>query len=199
VWFGTDGTVGRLENGAAAEFPTGTPVTAVAEGAHGEVWIGSGARGVGRFDAGVVTFLPSGPPSSSILALYVDPAGVLWASTTVGLGRYEGAAVLNLSTATGMPAGFAGLATLRDRAVDAPGDSVDEHGVSWIGLQQIPVGLDFQNLARRVNGGVRLFGRPTACPEDRTRWPGRLGAGVDRNVEPVRPRARPDDADGVVR
>jgi ligand-binding sensor domain-containing protein len=164
VWFGTDGTIGSLEGGSITEFATGTIVSAIAQGANGEVWFGSVTRGVGRFDNGVVTFLPSGPPSSSILSLYVDPAGVLWTGTSVGLGRYEGAAVLNLSTATGMPAGFTGISTLRDAARDAPGDSIDQRGVEWIGVQQLPFGLDFLNVAQRVNGQVRLFGTADGLP-----------------------------------
>jgi len=164
VWFGTDAGIGRLENGVIAEFATGTAVTAIAEGAHGEIWVGSGTRGVGRFDNGVVAFLPSGPPSSSILSVYVDPAGVLWAGTTVGLGRYEGAAVLNLSALVGLPDKIVGQAVLREPAREAPGDSVDQHGAIWIGMQAILTGLDNLNVAQRVNGQVRLFGTANGLP-----------------------------------
>jgi ligand-binding sensor domain-containing protein len=82
---------GRLENGTIAEFATGTGTPALAEGANGDLWVGTPTRGLGRFDSGTTTFFASGPPSNSILGLFADPAGVLWVGTTAGLARYEGA------------------------------------------------------------------------------------------------------------
>jgi ligand-binding sensor domain-containing protein len=78
VWVGNDAGIARLAGGAFTEFSAGTTVVSLAEGAHGEIWLGTGNRGVGRWDAGSLRLLPSGPPSSTIRSLLVDPAGVLW-------------------------------------------------------------------------------------------------------------------------
>ena len=159
VWFGTDAGLGRLDvaSGAVAEFlPGGSPtgVIALAEGAHGEIWFGTGSHGVGWLADGRATVLPSGPPSAIIEGLFADAAGVLWVSTNAGLGRFEGAPILTLSQSSLLTNGFLALSALRDPARDAPGDSVDGHGAVWIGTQ----GLGFQTLVRLVNGNLRVLG-----------------------------------------
>ncbi|MEP7027015.1 MAG: FlgD immunoglobulin-like domain containing protein [Candidatus Eisenbacteria bacterium] len=165
VWFGTDAGIGRIEPGGPVEFSTaGSAVSALAPGANGETWYGTLNRGVGRLDSGVATFFPSGPPSSTVQGLFTDAAGALWVSTSAGLGRYEGASVLNLSAQGGLPSPFQALSVLRDRALDAPGDSVDIRGAVWIGTQSIQSGADFLNLARRVNGSNRMFGTADGLP-----------------------------------
>jgi ligand-binding sensor domain-containing protein len=165
VWFGTDGGIGRIENGQLAEFATsGSAISALAEGANGEIWFGTLNRGVGRLDDARALFLASGPPSTSVTALFADAAGVLWVSTSAGLGRYEGAPWLPIAKTTGQPPEFAPLVAARDAAREAPGDSVDASGVVWLGLQSIPVGPDFLNLARRVRGGLKFFGSLDGLP-----------------------------------
>ena len=160
VWFGLDGGVGRLHEGTISEFPaSGSTVSSLARGAHGEFWFGTSNRGVGRLDNGSAAFLPSGPPSSTIQGLFVDAAGVLWASTNAGLGRYEGAAWLPASQATGLPPGWQGFAGVRMPAGDVPGDSIDANGVTWLSTRPIlSVPPDATVLVRRVNGFDRAFG-----------------------------------------
>ncbi len=160
IWFGLDTGIGRLENGGIAEYRTGNAVVSLAEGAHGEIWFGTGTRGVGYLENGVATFLASGPPSNAIQHLFIDAAGSMWTSTTAGLGRYEGSAVLNLSQLVGLPPGSTSIVALRDRAMDAPGDTVDAHGAVWVGLQSIISGLDAYMLLELVNGSVRVLGTP---------------------------------------
>ncbi len=166
VWFGTDAGIGRIEGGALVEFSTtGSAVSALAEGGNGEIWFGTINRGIGRLDDGRALFFPSGPPSNSVQELFVDDAAVLWVSTNAGLGRYEGAAWLPVAQATGQPANFAPLAATRDPARNAPGDSVDSHGVAWLGIQSIQSsGLNNWSLARRVRGALRFFGTADGLP-----------------------------------
>jgi ligand-binding sensor domain-containing protein len=163
VWFGIDGGIVRLEQGILTEYPaSGSTVSSLAAGAGGEFWFGTSTRGIGRLDDGRAVFFPSGPPSNSVQGLFVDAAGVLWASTSGGLGRYEGAAWLPIAQATGQPPGFAPLAAIRE---PAPFDSIDARGVTWIGMQSIPgVGTDVLTVARRVNGGMRFFGTANGLP-----------------------------------
>ena len=164
VWFGIDGGIVRLEQGVLTEYAaSGSTVFALAAGASGEFWFGTASRGVGRLDDGRAMFFPSGPPSNSVQGLFVDAAGVLWVSTSAGLGRYEGAAWLPIAQGTGQPLAFSPQAAIRE---SAPFDSIDAQGVSWIGIQSIPgAGIDQLSVARRVNGGMRFFGTANGLPQ----------------------------------
>jgi ligand-binding sensor domain-containing protein len=125
IWFGTDAGIGRARERDAVGIRGRHRRPALAPGAHGDAWVGTGTRGLGRFDSGTTAFFSAGPPSNSILGLFADPAGVLWVGTTAGLARYEGAPWLSVTGGTlGLP-NLAILSALRDRPSGAPGDSVD--------------------------------------------------------------------------
>ena len=103
VWVGFDAGLARLEAGGFVEYGATTSVTALAEGAHGEIWFGTGNRGVGRWDV-ARSILPSGPPSarSAPVRRRRGPVG--------GGGRrrlgFEGAAWLTYSKLDLLPSGM---------------------------------------------------------------------------------------------
>ena len=79
------------------------PVTAMAEGVDGAVWVGT-ALGVQRFhdgQFGPVLGRPGGP--RTVNSLHADNAGRLWAVTSSGLNRIDGTHVTAYTQAEGMP------------------------------------------------------------------------------------------------
>ncbi len=159
VWVGFDAGLARLEAGDFVEYGATTSVTALAEGAHGEIWFGTGNRGVGRWDVGQVRILPSGPPSGVIRDLFVDAAGVLWVATAGGASRFEGAAWLTYSKLDLLPSGMLVNAALRDLSPAARGDSIDADGIVWIGGAGTNVSpIQNLKLSRRANGRLSSIG-----------------------------------------
>ena len=165
VWVGSDAGIGRLNGSSFDEYGAGTSVTALAEGAHGEIWFGTGNRGVGRWDVGQLRVLPSGPPSGVIRDLLVDAAGVLWVATAGGAARFEGGAWLTYSKVDLLPASMGVFAALRDRSPVALGDSIDADGVVWISGSLTSVSPT-QNLklVRRANGRLTAYGTADGLP-----------------------------------
>lgn len=165
VWVGYDAGIARLVNGAFEETSAGNALSALVEGAHGELWFGTGTRGVGSMDAGSLKLVPSGPPSNTILALHCDPAGVLWVATTGGLSRFEGAAWRSYSKFDLLPELTDGLVAVRDLSPAALGDSIDGQGIVWIGGTATVAGPT-QNLklVRRANGRLRAIGTADGLP-----------------------------------
>ena len=165
VWVGFDRGIARLNAGDFDEYDATTSVTALAEGAHGEIWFGTGSRGVGRYDAGQLRILPGGPPSGVIRDLFVDAAGVLWVATAGGAARFEGAAWLSYGSADRLPANMNVQAVLRDRSAAALGDSVDGDAIVWIGGTVTNVSpTQILKLVRRANGRITSYGTADGLP-----------------------------------
>ncbi len=96
LWFGSAGGLLRLENGEWKLFThreglTSTNVTAIADGAGDDIWIGTLGGGIHRWHDGKMTAWrkSDGAPSDDIAALLLDREGVLWTTTSAGLGRFE--------------------------------------------------------------------------------------------------------------
>jgi ligand-binding sensor domain-containing protein len=201
VWVGHDVGIARLVGGAFEEISAGVSMTALAEGAHGELWFGTSTRGIGSVDVGSLAIISGGPPSNTVSALHRDPAGVLWVATTGGLSRFEGAAWRSYSRFDLLPQVTNVLAAARDFSAAARGDSIDGHGIVWIGGTQTSVSPT-QNLTlvRRANGRLRAIGTEDGLPSGALRalavsdsgaiWCA-FGAGVNGGLARVR-------ADGTV-
>jgi len=79
------------------------PVTAMAEGADGAIWVGT-ALGVQRLDGGQfgpVLARPGG--RQTVLSMHADNAGSLWAITDSGLNRIAGTHLTPYTQSEGMP------------------------------------------------------------------------------------------------
>ena len=165
VWAGHGRGLAHLVNGVFEEFDAGETVTALAEGVHGELWFGTGTRGVGSFDGGRIAFVPSGPPSNNISATFRDEAGVLWVATTGGLTRFEGAAWRSYSKFDLLPSTTDGICAVRDLSLAARGDSLNDQGIVWIG-GTVTNASPTQNLklVRRAGGRLRAIGTEDGLP-----------------------------------
>ena len=79
------------------------PVTAMAEGADGAIWVGT-ALGVQRFDDGRFGPVLARPgPRQMVLSMHADAAGHLWALTMSGLNRIAGTHFTAFTQSQGMP------------------------------------------------------------------------------------------------
>jgi ligand-binding sensor domain-containing protein len=165
VWVGHDVGIARLTGAGFEEVAAGVALTALAEGAHGELWFGTSTRGVGSLDGGAVGIISGGPPSNTVLAVHCDPAGVLWVATTGGLSRFEGAAWRSYSKFDLLPSSTDALVAARDLSAAARGDSIDGHGIVWIG-GSITIASPTQNLklVRRANGRLQAIGTAEGLP-----------------------------------
>jgi len=112
LWFGMDsGGLARYADGDLTYFTTadGLPddsVTALAEDAAGDLWVGTN-HGLGRLAADVLAPDPLGDAAlqqTSVLALHVDARGVLWVGTMArGLYRYANGRLAHYTMAQGLP------------------------------------------------------------------------------------------------
>jgi ligand-binding sensor domain-containing protein len=78
----------------------------IASGKQGDVWVGSNFTGVEGFNGATWQHWDisnSGLIDNGAAVLEVDPAGVLWVGTSVGLSRYEGSQWLTLDENHGLP------------------------------------------------------------------------------------------------
>lgn len=96
LWFGTAGELILLEKDSWRRFDTNdglssTNITALANSAEGDLWIGTSGGGLNRWRVGRFSALRrvDGAPSDEISGLAVDAEGVLWVATPAGLGRFE--------------------------------------------------------------------------------------------------------------
>ena len=198
IWAGSESGIARLVGSTLEEIPTGNVPTALVEGSHGTIWFGTRSRGVGSLDVGEVSFVPSGPPSNSVLDLYRDDAGVLWVATTAGLARFEGAAWQSHSRLDDLPDGMSVFAALRDASVAARGDSIDGYGIVWAGGTQTPVSpTQSTKLVRRANGQLRAIGTEEGLPTGSVRSivvadSGRVWVALATGVAGGLARVRPD-------
>jgi signal transduction histidine kinase/ligand-binding sensor domain-containing protein len=112
LWAGTDGSgVARIVGDASDYFTAaqGLPdnsVSAIAQDAHGGIWIGT-SHGVARIDGELVESDPLHDPEmrrAGILSLYVDDRNTLWIGTLGrGLLRYSGGQVTHYTLHEGLP------------------------------------------------------------------------------------------------
>jgi signal transduction histidine kinase/CheY-like chemotaxis protein/ligand-binding sensor domain-containing protein len=105
------------------------PVTAMAEGPDGAIWVGT-ALGVQQLDHGQFGPVLARPgPRQTVLSLYADGAGHLWALTMSGLNRIAGGRLTPFTRAEGMP------------ETDTGWIAEDGHGYIWIatrGILRVP-------------------------------------------------------------
>lgn len=97
MWFGTAGGLVCQESNQWRRFTTregltGNGITALADDALGNVWIGTERSGISRWNGTAFTAMrqSDGLPSDEITALCVDREGTLWAATAAnGLGCWR--------------------------------------------------------------------------------------------------------------
>jgi signal transduction histidine kinase/CheY-like chemotaxis protein/ligand-binding sensor domain-containing protein len=108
VWAASGDSLIRFQGDSMAVFGesqglASMAVTAMAEGADGAIWVGT-VLGVQRFDGGrfgPVLARPGG--RQTVLSMYADNAGRLWAQTYSGLNRIAGTHFTAFTPAQGMP------------------------------------------------------------------------------------------------
>jgi signal transduction histidine kinase/streptogramin lyase len=96
MWFGTAGGLVRLKGGewklfTASDGLSSTNITAIADSAGGDIWVGTSRGGINRLQNGRFTVMreADGAPSDQISGLWVDEEDVLWVTTPAGLGRWH--------------------------------------------------------------------------------------------------------------
>jgi ligand-binding sensor domain-containing protein/two-component sensor histidine kinase len=94
LWIGTSAGLDQLRNPTIVSLPAVSGISptltdVVTSGKGGTVWVGSLGDGIGRIQNGNTSRIVAGLPSQSILSLYEDPSGTLWAGTTGGLVRSD--------------------------------------------------------------------------------------------------------------
>ena len=106
---------GRFDVIAAPDaMPSSSFVIAIAEGANGEVWLGTRGAGLLRAERGRVTRITEGLPDLKVNCLLPDGSGELWIGTDKGIARWTGSVI----TREGIPdplQGLPALAMIRDR------------------------------------------------------------------------------------
>lgn len=90
-WAGWDNPNWRVFTNLAGAFASS--VRAITEDAAGNFWIGTDGGGLIRLRQNSMSSFTrtNGLPSDSVASLCVDPEGVLWAGTSLGLARFDGA------------------------------------------------------------------------------------------------------------
>jgi len=110
LWIGTsESRLIHFEGGKFVEFPLRIahgPITGLAQGTNGELWVGSTAGGVQRIRLGSdVVLSVRDLPSQSIRTLYLDGDGSLWIGTAGGgLSRWRDGRVTTFTTRQGLGA-----------------------------------------------------------------------------------------------
>ncbi len=110
LWAGTrDGKLWRLQDkkwSAQTTLSQSRPVTVIAPGTDGGIWIGTEGNGIYHLKDGAATHVntDNGLLSNLIRALYLDQQGVLWIGTAGGgLSRCENDHVVSFITREGLP------------------------------------------------------------------------------------------------
>jgi signal transduction histidine kinase/ligand-binding sensor domain-containing protein len=152
VWAGTwSGGLFRGQNGVFAIPPAladlKDPVTALAEGADGTIWIGTG-KGLARYREGRLDRLAGwgGAAAGDVRALALGPEGTLWiGSLGAGLGRLSGDRFTSYTQKDGLAQDF--ILSL----------FVEDSGTLWIGTLE-------QGLCRLQNGRFTTIGTKAGLP-----------------------------------
>jgi signal transduction histidine kinase/CheY-like chemotaxis protein/ligand-binding sensor domain-containing protein len=155
VWVASGDSLIRFQGDSMAVFgkPQGlaaVPVTAMAEGADGAIWVGT-ALGVQRLDHGQFGSPLARPgPRQNVLSMCVDDAGHVWALTMSGLNRIAGSHLTPFTRAEGIP------------ETDNGWIVEDGHGYLWIasrGMLRVPrADLDAVAEGRKRAVEPRAFG-----------------------------------------
>jgi signal transduction histidine kinase/ligand-binding sensor domain-containing protein/DNA-binding response OmpR family regulator len=108
VWVASGDSLIRFQGDSMAVFGKGqglaaVPVTAMAEGADGAIWVGTklGVQGFDDGQFGPVLARPGG--RQTVVSMHADDAGSLWAITTSGLNRIAGTHFTAFTLSQGMP------------------------------------------------------------------------------------------------
>jgi signal transduction histidine kinase len=115
VWTASGDSLIRFQGDSMVAFGKGqglaaVPVTAMAEGVDGAVWVGT-ALGVQRLDGGQFGPVLTRPgPRQMVLNMHADKAGHLWVVTVAGLNRIAGTQLTPFTQSQGMPE--SGLASI---------------------------------------------------------------------------------------
>jgi len=156
VWASSGDSLIRFRGDSVAVFGTAqglaaVPVTAMAEGAGGALWVGT-ALGVQQFDRGrfgPVLARPGG--RQTVYSMHTDTAGHVWAQTNSGLNRIAGTHLTAFTAAEGMP------------DLDMAWIFEDDAGCFWLagrdGMLRVPrADLDAVADGRRRSVEPRRFG-----------------------------------------
>lgn len=99
LWIGTLNGLSRLHDGKISTYTTqnglsGDVITALAEGAHDTLWIGTNGNGVSRYSNSVFTSLRRDDLPQRIDSILEDHRGILWLSSTHGITRVAAASLI---------------------------------------------------------------------------------------------------------
>ena len=98
LWIGTLNGLSRLHDGKISTYTTqnglsGDVITALAEGSHGTLWIGTNGNGLSRYSNGAFTALHRSDLPQRIDSILEDSRGILWLSSTHGITRVAAASL----------------------------------------------------------------------------------------------------------
>ncbi len=167
--------LGQLRNGAFATFSTDAfdgsqaPVYTTIVDRDGNLWAGTNGKGIYRIRGNVVDHYgrADGLSSDSVISLFEDASGIVWAATTKGIDSFRDPSVATFSASQGLGNDAAtGVLASRDGSI-------------WV--------ANAGSLDRIVNGTVRSIRRADGLPGDQvTSWledrAGNLWVGVDDHL-----------------
>ena len=160
VWAGTGNGLGRWDGQGWKMFTTSdglseNTVSAIAEDATGNLWIGTENGGVNYFDGKKFTSYQTtnGLPGNDVSCLYFDSDGVLWAGTSGrGLARFENGKWNSFSTRDGLASNHIGYII------------GDNEGNLWIGSNRGLMRIERKLPAGNESFFCRVFGRNDGLP-----------------------------------
>ncbi|MGA3266989.1 MAG: two-component regulator propeller domain-containing protein [Verrucomicrobiota bacterium] len=208
LWAGAQTGLGRWDGTnwslyTARDGLSGSPVRAIAEDAHGNLWVGTGNGGLNVFDGRSFTIhwtTTNGLPGDDISCLCPDPDGTLWVGTLGhGLARFSDGKWTHYSTSDGLAS--SSISYIID----------DGEGCLWIGSNAGLMRIQKRSLADFANGvtnviACRIYAEEDGLPTrecssgsqpaairtaDGTLWFPTVKGVVSVNPQELRPNSRP--------
>jgi ligand-binding sensor domain-containing protein/signal transduction histidine kinase len=169
---GTDNGLVRWNGGGLAKVGgaslEGTQVLAMAKDRDGNIWVGTGARGLLRINAQGVHSLPESG-GGAVTAVFEDREGNLWTGSASGIERLRDSVFVTYSSADGLP--FKGNGAIHVDAHHRAWVAPSEGGLYW---------LDDDNVGRVTGAGLGVDVVYSIAGDRTELWVGRQRGGLTR-------------------